>query len=176
VAMRFITLLCCFLIASVASAKDFRYAVVDMQKLFNDYPGTDKAKDKLSSWEKKKSEDLNESAQEISDLETELGGSSSMLSSAQKKRKLKEHDDKVAAFKQQRDQVQKEVMAKEAEMTQQLVDEIKAIVAGIAKDNNVDVVFDLDKTVYANSPLDLTKAVEDKYKKLKDDSDSDSKK
>ncbi|HTC19623.1 MAG TPA: OmpH family outer membrane protein [bacterium] len=170
--MRFITLLCCFLIASVVSAKDFRFATVDMQKLFNSFPGTEKAKQKLSDLEEKKKEDLADSKQELIDLQKELGGDSSLFTEKQKLKKEKEYNDKLAAYNQATEEVQKELMAEESEMTQNIVDQIKAIVADVAKDKGVDLVLDSDKTVYAKDPVDLTSDVLDSYKKI---SDTDSK-
>jgi Skp family chaperone for outer membrane proteins len=52
------------------------------------------------------------------------------------------------------------------------------IVAGVAKDNGVDLVLDTDKTVYVSGGTDLTDAVLKSFKKVDVDSsnDSDSKK
>jgi outer membrane protein len=175
--MRFITLLCCFLFASVVSAKDFRLATVDMQKLFNSFPGTEKAKKKLEDLEEKKKEDLADSKQELIDLQKELGGDSSLFTEKQRMKKEKEYNDKLSAYNQQTEQIQKELMAEESEMTQNIVDQIKKIVADVAADKGIDLVLDSDKTVYAKDPVDLTSDITDRYKKMadaesKDDSDS----
>jgi outer membrane protein len=175
--MRFITLMCCFLIASVVSAKDFRIATVDMQKLFNSYPGTEKAKKKLGDLEEKKKEDLADSKQELIDLQKELSEGGSILSEKQRLKKEKEYNDKLGAYNQATEQVQKELMADESEMTQDIVDQITKIVSDVAKDKGVDLVLDSDKTVYVKEPTDLTSDILDQYKKIadtdsKDDSDS----
>jgi Skp family chaperone for outer membrane proteins len=150
-----------------------------MQKLFNSFPGTDKAKKKLGDLEEKKKEDLADSKQELIDLQKELGGDSSLFTEKQKLKKEKEYNDKLAAYNQATEEVQKELMAEESEMTQNIVDQIKAIVADTAKDKGIDLVLDSDKTVYAKDPVDLTSDVLDSYKKVSDadsKTDSDSKK
>jgi len=162
--MRWIALLCCFLAASVVSARDFKIAVVDMQKLFNSYPGTQKAKDKLKGLEKKKMADLQDTAQELKDLEKELSDSS-VLSEKERKRKEKEFRDKKEAFDQDQADAQKELMNQESTMTQDIVDKIKTIVAGVAKDQGVDLVLDQDKTVYAKDAVDLTEDILKSFKK-----------
>ncbi|HUO57658.1 MAG TPA: OmpH family outer membrane protein [bacterium] len=170
--MRFIALLCCFLVASLATAADFKIGTVDMQKLFNNYPGTKAAKTKLQAFEKKKSDDLADSAQEIKDLKSELDKSGSVLSDKQKAKKKRELDEKIQAYQQDSAQAEKELMSKQNDMTQAVVDEIKALVANIAKDNGLDMVLDQDKTVYLKNSVDLTDKV---LKTFKKDSSDDSK-
>lgn len=165
--MRLITLLCCFLVVSVASAKDFRVAVVDMQKLFSDFPGTEKAKKKLGDLEEKKKEDLADSEQELKDLQKDLSDTS-MLSEKQKMKKGKLYGDKLQAYKETTERVQKELMAAESEMTQKIVDQINGIVAGVAKNKDFDLVLDSAKTVYVKDSVDLTKDVLDEFKKEAD--------
>lgn len=168
--MRWIALVCCFLTASMVSAKDLKIGVVDMQKLFNSYPGTQKAKDKLADFEKKKRDDLSDSAQEIKDLEKDLSDSNSVLSEKQKARKTSEYKTKMAAFSQAQEEAQKEVMAKESDMTQTIIGEIKDLVATVAKNKDIDLVLDLDKTVYAKDAVDLTDEVSKSFKSAGDDS------
>lgn len=158
----------------MVSAKDLKIAVVDMQKLFNSYPGTQKAKDKLADMEKKKRDDLSDQAQELKDLEKDLSDSSSVLSETQRARKTKEYKSKLAAFSQDQDEAQKEVMAKESEMSQTIKGEIKDIVAAVAKDKGIDLVLDQDQTVYAMDAADLTENVLNKFKDM-DKADSSSK-
>jgi outer membrane protein len=174
--MRRFAFLCFLLAFSVASAKDFKLAIVDMQKLFNSYPGTQKAKDKLKEIEKKKIDDLNDSQQELSDLGKELTDSSSVLSQKQRSRKEKEYAEKKAAFEQAQAEAQKEMMLQENEMTQTLVDQLKDLVAGVAKDKGFDLVLDKDKTVYAKDAVDLTDDILNGFKNTDTSKDDGSKK
>ena len=170
--MRFTSLLgllCCFFAATAVSAKDFKMATVDLKKLFNEYPGTKTAQKKFQAMAEKKKQDLTDSAEELSDLRKELQGSKSVMSEKERKRKENEYQTKAQALSQQESQIQNDLASKEADMTGELVDQIKAIVAKVAQDKGVDLVMDSDKTIYARDAVDLTKDVLKNYK------DSDSK-
>jgi len=172
--MRWLTLICFLFAATTVSAKDLKIGIVDMQKLFNSYPGTQTAKAKLKKLEQKKMDDLQDSAQELKDLQSSLG--SSLLSDKQKAKKQKEFNDKKTVFEQEQAQAQKELVDRENEMTQNIIGELKDIVAGVAKDKGIDLVLDSDKTVYAKDATDLTDTVLKSFKdSTKNDKDSDSK-
>jgi outer membrane protein len=176
--MRWITTFCLVLAVSVstASAKDLKIATVDLAKLFNSYPGTQTARDNLKKFEKKKMDDLQDSAQELKDIENDLVSSKSLLSDKQRTKKEQEYKEKKALFDQDQARAQKEFMDKENEMQENILGEIKDIVAGIAKDKGFDLVLDLEKTVYAKDAVDLTDTVLKKFKDTaKGDKDSDSK-
>ncbi len=179
--MRFITLLCCFLVASVSVAKDLKVATVDLKKLFNEYPGTDKAKSKLKALADKEEKDLYDSdqAQSLKKLEKELSNSGSVMSDTKKKLKQEEYNTKLQALQKQENEIRSELADKETEMTQSLLDQIKTIVSKVAKDNGADLVLNAENTVYVKDGVDLTDAVLKNYKSLnldtKDDSDSKTK-
>ena len=172
--MRLITLLCCFLVASLASAKDFKVATVDLQKLFKEYPGTDKAQKKFKALAEKKQKDLQESAQDLQDLQGEIKNSGSVLSAKQKKQKETELKQKAHDLDLAESQARSYLASKESEMTQSLLEEIKALVAGVAKDKGADLVLDSDKTVFVNGGVDLTPDVLKNFKKLDVDAADDS--
>lgn len=172
--MRFFILLCCFLVASAASAKDFRVATVDLQRLFKEYPGTDAAQKKFKDMAEKKQKDLQDSAQDLQELQTEIKDSSSVLSAKQKKQKETELKEKAHDLDAAENQARTYLSTKESEMTQSILDEIKVIVAGVAKDKGADVVLDVDKVVYVNGGVDLTDDVLKSFKKIDATSSDDS--
>jgi outer membrane protein len=176
--MRFLILLCCFLLASAVSAKDLKVGLVDLKKLFSEYPGTQQANSKFKKMAEKKQKELSEPEEELTDLQRQLEGSSSVLSAKQRERKATEYKKKLQEYAQLKGQMQNELAAKEAEITQTILDEIKAIVSEVAKSQDVDLVLDSEKTVYAKGGVDLTEAVLKNYKKMETDSaeNSDSKK
>lgn len=168
--MRSTVLLTVFLLAASAFARDYKTAVVDMAKIFNEYPGTQRAKEKLAKWEKQKTDDLNDTYQELNDLNKEL--TKSPLSAKMKAKKQQEFDEKFADYKKRDAEVKNAIMDKEGAMTQELVDEIKPIVAAVAKDKDIDLVLDSSKVVYNASQTDITQDVLDRFKKMKDEPDS----
>jgi len=172
--MRFLTLVCCFLLVATASAKDLKVGIVDLKKLFTEYPGTQKAQKKFKTLAEKKQKELSEPEDELTDLQKQLEGSSSVLSSKQRDRKAAEYKKKLQDYAQLKGQMQTELAAKEAEITQTILDEIKVAVADVAKGQDVDLVLDSEKTVYAKGSVDLTDAVLKNFKKMDTDSSEDS--
>jgi outer membrane protein len=168
--MRFITLLCCFLVASVLSAKDMKVGTVDLQKLFKEYPGTKTAQKKFTAMAQRKQKDLQDAADELKDMAADMESSKSVLSTKQKRQKQTEYETKEKDLRMQDAQIRTDLATKEAEMTQSILDEIKAIVAAAAKEKGVDLVLDSEKTVYINGGVDLT----DDVLKGKDFKSSDS--
>jgi outer membrane protein len=166
--MRFLTLLCCFFVASVVMARDFTVGTVDLQQLFKEYPGTKKDQKKFNAMADKKKQDLTDAVEELRDLEKALKDSGSVLSKSEMKKKQDEYTTKARAFQEQENQIQTDLAAKEQEMTQNLLTQIKAIVAKVAEKDGIDLVLDADKTVYAKNATDLTPDVLKNYK----DSDS----
>lgn len=170
--MRSTVLLTVLFLATSAFARDYKAAVVDMAKVFNEYPGTQRAKEKLAKWEKQKTDDLSDTYQELNDLNKELTNSKSTLSAKMKAKKQREFDEKFADYKKRDAEVKNAIMDKESAMTQELVDEIKPIVADVAKEKGIDLVLDSSKVVYNASQTDITQDVLDRFKKIKDEPDS----
>ena len=97
--MRFISLfLAAFLVAGLALAGDIKIATVDLQKLFKDYPGTQKAEDQLKEIEKKKIKELTPMEDELKDLQNELQNNSSVLSKLSIQRSTERRDCLVVVF------------------------------------------------------------------------------
>jgi len=177
--MRFITLLCCLLAASMVSfaqAKDMKVGTVDLKKIFQEYPGYEKAQAKFKGLAEKKQKELSEPEQDLTDLQKEIETSGSVMSAKDKQKKTIKYKKMLEAYAQQKAQIQNDLANKEAEMTQGLLDEIKGVVAQVAKDMNVDLVLDSEKTVYVRDGVDLTDAMLKKFKTLKVKDDDDSKK
>ncbi len=178
--MRKTALVLSLLMLGTVSAKDLKVATVDLQKLFKEYPGTAAAEKKFKTMAMRKERDLRDSADELTDLKKELSKSGSVLSAKQKRQKEDELESKEKALEMQDAQIRNELATKNNEMTQSILDEIKGIVAKLAKDKGVDLVLDSEKTVYVNGGEDLTSEImkSKEFKSSDSDSsdDSDSKK
>ncbi len=169
--MRFITILCCFLVASVSFAKDFKVATVDLKKLFNEYPGKKSADLKMKELIQEKQKELAPLKKDLEKLQEELSSSSSVLSKSEKKEKTYVFQKKMDDFTKQQTQMQSDLADKDTEMTQKLLDRIKVIIGKVSKDKGVDLVLDSDKTVYAKDAVDLTDDILKSYKDLSADSE-----
>ena len=72
---------------------------------------------------------------------------------------------KAQAFQQKQNQIQTDLASKEQDMTLELLEKIKVIVAAVAKSAGVDLVIDADKAVYVKDGVDLTGDVIKNYSK-----------
>ncbi len=169
--MRFIMMVCLFMAVSISHARDFKVATVDLKKVFNEYPGKKSADLKMKDLIQEKQQELAPLKKELEKLQGELSSSSSVLSKKEKKEKTYIFQKKMDDFTKQQTQMQSDLADKDTEMTQKLLDKIKVIIGKIAKDKNVDLVMDSDKTVFAKDSVDLTDDVLKSYKDLPLDSD-----
>jgi outer membrane protein len=171
--MRFFTLLCCFLAASTVMAKEFTIGVVDLQRLFKEYPGTAVAQKKFNTYADSKKQDLADAQKVLKDLQTQL--SSGTLSEKAKKDKQDQFQQQYQDFQDQKDHAQTEIANREQEMTQTLLSQIKDIVAKVANSENVDLVLDSNNIVDVKTSVDLTADVLKKFSAIKTSTtDSDS--
>jgi outer membrane protein len=164
--MRFIPLMCCFLVASLACAADLKIGVVDLQKLFKEYPGTKKAEKKFQDVAVQKQKDLKDSEEEITGLDQELKSSSAVMSAKKKLKKQEELKQKYQDYLQTKAKLENELRTQEAQMTADILDEIKDIAAKVAKAQGMDLVLDSEKTVYAKNSTDLTDSIVKEFKKM----------
>jgi len=168
--MRRIAFLCCLLAVSLAEAKDFKIATVDLTKLFTEYPGTKKAQEKFQTLAKKKQDDLVDMEKEIRDLDSDLKKSASVLTKKQRKDKEYLFQRKYEDYQGKKNEIMSELKVKEGEMTQEILSQVKAIVATLAKAKGFDLVLDGEKAVYVREGTDLTPEVLKSYKDLPSDS------
>ena len=155
--MRIVSLfLCFFLAASLAQAKDFKIATVDLAKLFNQYPGTKTAQDKFNAIADKQQKDLMGEEQDLTDLDNELKKQTSVLTAKQKADKEYLLKKKYEDYTQHKNQILAELKDDENQMTQDILTQIKGIITSVAKDKGYDVVLDSEKTIIVSNPADLT--------------------
>lgn len=174
--MRLITFLCCFLIASVAVAKDFKIATVDVSKIVKQYPGYIKAQKQLSAVKDKKQSELIAEKKDLDDLAMEIERTKSVIPKKELKEKEylynKKHDDLV----EHQNQAENDLATEQTQMLTKIVDEVKAIVNKTAQEKGVDLVLDSQSALYAKDAIDLTDDILKQYKGLDADSVDDSKK
>jgi outer membrane protein len=172
--MRFGAFICCFLAASAVSAEGLKVATVDIKTLFKEYPGTLEAQKKFETQAREKKEDLEDSQQDLADLQDELNDPKSPLSRKERERKEGEFAKESQDYQNEEKHIQLELDDQENEMTRMLMDQIKGIVAQVAKKEDIDLVLDSDDAVHIKDGLDLTEEVLRAFANLKPEpTDSD---
>jgi Skp family chaperone for outer membrane proteins len=169
--MRYLMLLFCFLASSAVMAKDFTTATVDMQKLFKAYPGTLPAQNKFDDLTKSRKKELLDSEKILEKMKEDLTGpNAASFTTAERDAKGKEYDDERQNLEDMQSRIQNELAEKEQEMTQVIVEKIKAIVATVAKKHELNLVMDTRDTLSVAGGLDLTDEVLASFKNLDSDS------
>jgi outer membrane protein len=171
--MRFITILCCFLIASVAVAKDFKIATVDVSKIVKQYPGYISAQKQLSAVKDKKQSELIEEKKDLDDLGQEIKKSESVMSKKELNEKKYLYSKKQQDLMDHQSQAENDLAAQQTQMLTKIVDEVKAIVNKTAQEKGVDLVLDSQSALYAKDAIDLTDDILKKYKVMDSDSKDD---
>jgi outer membrane protein len=127
---------------------------VDVEKAIKQYQGTQKLTDKLKRDVKIEEEALEKEQSEIKKALDELDRKSSIMD---KKEVAKQKDELQARYEKLKLKTmdsQQKLMAQQKEMYANLVDEVNAIVAKIAKDKKFDYVF--EKTMLLFGGEDIT--------------------
>ena len=173
--MRFLALLCCLLISTAAFAKESKTATVNLQKLFKAYPPAQRAEKKFAALAEAKKKELEPDAKALQALQNELKEKGDKMPAAEKKKKAKEFEKEAKAFEKNKNEIEKELETERRAMSMKVSDEIKALVAKVAKNSGANLVLDSDKAVYMEEGVDLTDEVLKLFPKDKSDSsDSDS--
>jgi len=143
-----------FAVTVNADGPAMKVGYVDVEKAIKQYQGTQKLTDKL-----KKDVAVEEAAleKETNDIKKTMDDLDKKSSIMDKKELAKQKDDlqtRYEKLKMKTLDVQQKLMAQQKEMYANLVDEINAIVAKIAKDKKFDYVF--EKTMLLFGGEDIT--------------------
>jgi outer membrane protein len=126
---------------------------VDIEKVFNQYSGTKKAKEKL---QKEVQSEQAAMQKEKADIEKTLENLDKKSSIMDKKELAKQKDALEERYKKLQAkmmEVQQRLLAKEKDMTSNLVDEIRAIIVKIAKDKKYDYVFEKNMLLFGGDDI-----------------------
>jgi Skp family chaperone for outer membrane proteins len=168
--MRILTLLCCLLATSTAMAKETKVAIAAGQKLFQTYPGVQKAEKKIRALAESKNKELAPEANELRALQKELNNKDLK----DRSKKEKEFQKKAKAFETKKNKIQDELNAQKKEMLSKASAEIRELIAKAAQSAGVDLVLDSDKALYEKPGIDLTDDILKLFPKdNKDSKDSD---
>jgi outer membrane protein len=143
-----------FAITARADGPALKVGYVDVEKAIKQYTGTEKLTDKLKKDVKVEEDALEKETNDIKKTMDDLDKKSSIMD---KKELAKQKDDLQARYEKLKVKtldVQQKLMAQQKEMYANLVDEINAIVAKIAKDKKFDYVF--EKTMLLFGGEDIT--------------------
>ena len=136
-----------------ASAAAERIAYVDIAEIFDQYEGTATAKEQLKQEADKEKGKL---AKQKDKLEAEiesLQSKQSVMTKEKYKQKEDELRKRTAALQQEIQEISNQLIIKEKNLTKNIVDEIKAIVAEVAEDEKYDLIFEKNAVMYGGKDI-----------------------
>jgi len=157
-------LMCLFMTLSGRSSRAdlvVKIGYVDVQKVFEGYQRKKDLEMKLRSEQEKARQSLEEKRKEIEALKEELIKQEMLLSESAKAEKEKELQDKTRELQEFVQSVQKQIQGKQDLYTQQIMDDIEAVVKEIAQKEGYRLIFRKEALLYATPELefDLTEKV-----------------
>ena len=139
--------------------------VVDMRKVLTESKVGKRNEAEFEKLVNEKKAALQSEEQKLQKLQQDFQKEQMVLTDKQKEEKQKEFQGKVDKYRKMQSDAQAIVTKKQGELMGKSVDEIKAIVAGLAKEQGLAVVMDApgQSVLYAESGVDLTDEVIKKY-------------
>jgi len=139
-----------FMLSNVYALK---VGYVDIEKVFNQYSGTKKAKTKLQSKLEEEQKRIDKKKQEILKMKDDLDKQKSILDKNKLKEKEDELQQKLEKLQADALEIQQKLYGEEKELTANIVEEIRAIVQKIAKDKGYDFVFEKNLLLYGGEDI-----------------------
>ncbi|MEI7640879.1 MAG: OmpH family outer membrane protein [bacterium] len=154
---KFLSLLVMFLFVlgvTMVMAEPVTVASVDIEKVFNGYDGTKKAKTKLEEKLGKEKKRLEEKKKELQKLADTYDKQKTTMSKDEKKNMEEELQTKLTKLQADTQETTQAIAQEEKDMTANIVEEIRAIIQKVAKDKKYDLVF--EKSALISGGEDIT--------------------
>jgi outer membrane protein len=140
---------------------------VDVQKVLVTVAQGQSVRDQLKKSFDEKQKVLKEEEDKIRKLQDDYQKKASVLNDKEKSKKEKEIQDRIVAIQQKTANYQKEIQEMENKLKMPLLEKIKAIVDDVAKNAEIDLVYEAATSpiIYAKEEKDLTDEVVKLYNK-----------
>jgi outer membrane protein len=150
------SLLAAFILASVP-AFALRVAYIDIKKAFDGYEGTKEAKEKLKKQAEGEKSKIEGEQDKLSKQLEELQSQKAALSPAKYAERKKAIETDVDTLKSQVQVVQNDLAGQEQKMTEDILEEIREVVAKVADREKYDYVFEKSTLMYGG--IEITASV-----------------
>jgi outer membrane protein len=141
-----------------------RVGYMDLRKVLLESKAGKHNKAELEKLIKQKQEKLKQEEQKLKNLQQAYEKEQLLLTEQQKKDKQKEFQEKVQAFQKLQGEAEQEIRRKDGEYSQKAIEAIRRIVADVAKEKKLMLVFEQTaQPLYAEPGPDLTAEVLKRY-------------
>ena len=167
-----IGLLSLFMISTVSkhvsAADKIKLAFVDLRRALNETTEGKAAMAKLTKLKNKLQKNIEKEEKKIMDMKTTLEKQQKILTKDAMQKKVEEYYAAVNELQQSYMQFQKELSAKEADYTQDILVKMQKILAEIGKSEGYTMIYDMSSgaVVWGPSHLDLTDRLIQKYNSM----------
>ena len=151
--------------ATAIAADTVKLAFVDLRRALNETTEGKKAMDKLTSLKDKLQKKIEKEEQKIMTMKESLEKQQDILTKDAMQKKAEEYYRSVSELQQSYMRFQKELTAKEADLTQDILLKMQKIIEEIGKSEGYTMIYDRSSgaVVWAPSHLDLTDRLIQKY-------------
>ncbi len=172
-AIRSLSLVVIFAATSLTSAVSARaddankIGVVDMQKALQSVDAGKKAKSQLEKEFNAKKQDLQKEEAAIKKLGEEFKKQSLVLNDEARAKKQSEIQERIMKFQETTQRSQMEIQQKEQELTQPIIQKLRALIADTAKKKNYTLILEKNENtvLYSQEKDDLTTEVVTQFNK-----------
>jgi outer membrane protein len=152
------------LTAPAFAAEAARVGYVDLRKVMLESKIGKKNRAEIEKLVAQRKEQLGKEEQKLKALQEAYEKDQLILTEEQKKARHKEFQDRAQAYQKLRAEAEQEVSKKDAEFSQKAVGEVREILAEIARERKLMMVFEKNQQpLYVEPGPDLTDAVMQKY-------------
>ena len=152
------SVVCCFLVSSVASAK-LKIGVVNLQRAVGETKEGKDAEAKLRAYKKRKEVELNRKLKQFYKNEQELRKAWSVLKETEKRKRASASRQKFQALHKEYVQAERELLKRKAREMMKIQKKLNKIIQRIAKKDNFDYIFNNAAILWAPRHVDITNQV-----------------
>jgi outer membrane protein len=135
-----------------------KIGVVDITRVFDEYPETKKATQALNKEYEEQKVKIGEFQDEILKLEDELK-TNIMLSEEEKERRKAVIERKKKELQELRTQAEQKLLEKERKLTRKIIEKIYTAIKHLAEEKGISLVVDKAGVLFSSPELDLTEEV-----------------
>ena len=155
-----------FIVSPATSAqKNIKIGYVDLQKVLVSSDAGREAKRNIERESEEKKKTLEEKKKDIQNMMKNIEKQSSVLSEKVKMEKMKEIEEKREDFLQLLQKSERDLQAKDAELTSNIVKDVMPIIKQIGKEKGYTLILEKNTILYVNEDNDISEEVMELYNK-----------
>jgi len=151
------------LVSGQAVAGDYRIAVVDPNRVVEQSPQYEAARDALQSEVEERERTLREQQEQIASLQNKLERDGALMSESEVQRLQNDIRSRTRRLKYARDEFQEDFALRQNELRTKLGRQVQEVVVELAKEQKIDLILS-DGIVYSNARIDISDLVIERLK------------